>query len=515
MKPVRDVLRLLAEGVSQRAISHRCGVSRQAVQDYAFRARQAGLGWPLPPEMDDFELEQRLFPAAPKQNSAIHPQPDWEDVRIEMKRKGATLMVLHDEYRRQFPDGMGYVRFCQLYREYLKSLRSYLRGNYRAGEYAFVDFAGPTVTIYPFAGSGQKESAQIFVGVLGASGTVYAEAVRSQKLPEWLACHTRMYEAWGGTPEIVVPDNLKSAVIRPDRYAPEINESYRDHARHYGVSIIPARPWHPRDKAKAEQGVQLVERWILFRLRKIVFTSLADLNAEIRKLLEDLNHRTMKRVRRSRAELFDLIDRPALQPLPAAPYEYAEFALARVSPGYHFTYEQHEYSVPFGLINQQIKVRATCNSVEAYFQGRRVASHIRSHVAGGVTTDPHHRDPKHSAYLEWNREEAHRKAAQIGPSCLEFLQQVRLRERHIQHEQRAANALRRMVREFGPERVETACRRAIEVDAISANHINNLLRNHRESLPLRREPDAGAVIQHENLRGGEEFARYLAVGGRR
>jgi hypothetical protein len=235
-----------------------------------------------------------------------------------------------------------------------------------------------------------------------------------------------MYEAWGGTPQIVVPDNLKSAVTKPHRYMPEINPTYSDHASHYGVSILPARPWKPRDKAKAEVSVKLVERFVMFPLRKTKFTSLAQLNAQIATLLVVLNSKKMRRVEKSRLELFELIDRPALRALPATPYEYAEYALAQVDGGYHFSFNKSEYSAPYTLKNEQVKVRATSNTVEAYFRGKRVANHVRSYVVGEVTTDPTHRAPSHAAHLDWNREEALRQAAQYGPSCLEFLELVRV-----------------------------------------------------------------------------------------
>lgn len=513
MMPIREVLRLLADGVSGRAIAKRCHISRHTVQNYAFRAELAGVHWPIPEHLDDFALEELLFPAAAKDAVARHPQPNWENIHIEMKRdKCATLKVLHEEYLRQHPDGMMYVRFCQLYKKYVKKLKPYLRMNYRAGEYAFVDFVGPTVTIHAFD-NGAKEEAQIFIGVLGASGYIYAEAVRSQKIPDWLAAHTRMYEFFGGVPEIVVPDNLKSAVIRPDRYVPDLNASYEEHARHYGVSIIPARPHKPKDKAKAERSVQIVERAILFRIRKIMFTCLADLNAEIEKFLYDVNSANMKRFGRSRAELFEVLDRPALRLLPVTPYEYAEIQLVRVDAGYHFSFDQHAYSVPYQLINEQVKVRAAANTVEAYFRGKRVAIHVRSHVVGGETTDPTHRDPRHNAYLQWDREEALRQASLVGPACLKFLELIRIQEKHIEHEKRNAQSFQRLVKEFGAERVEAACSRAVSSDSIRVQHVRNLLTNNRESVPPLTNSEVGAVVEHDNLRSSEQFAKYMKAGG--
>lgn len=507
MNPVREVLRLLASGASQRAVSRQCRISRHAVGNYEFRATMAGLTWPLPDDLDDFALEEMLFPAAAKDAVARHPQPDWDAIHLECKRhKGATLKVLHEEYMHANPDGMGYSRFCQLYEKHVKKLRPYLRQSYRAGEFAFVDFAGPTVTIH--ASNGKNEEAHIFVGVLGASGMIYAEAIRSQQLPDWLAAHTRMYETWGGLPQIVVPDNLKSAVTHANRYMPDINPSYEEHARHYGVSIIPARPHMPRDKARAERSVQIVERAILFRLRKRMFTSLAELNEAIKEFLHDVNYGKTKRYPRSRAELFEMVERPALRPMPVTRYEFAEIKLVRADASYHFEFDGHAYSVPHSLIGRQLKIRATANTITAYYNGRRVAIHVRSYVFGGETTDPMHRHPRHAAYLAWDREEALRQAAQVGPACRGFLERVGIQEKHVQHEQRAAKAIQQLVRDYSAERVERACERALNAGTVKTSFLRNLLTNNRESMPPLRV-EAAAVLQHENLRSGEQFRSYL------
>lgn len=511
MKLIREVLRLFSEKCSMREISRRTQVSRHAVQDYLFRAGLVGITWPIPDEIDDCELEARLFPVAPRKKPSALTEPNWAEIDMELRRdKEATLTVLHQEYLQSNPNGLKYSSFCERFRAYRKSTKTYMRMAYKAGEYAFVDFVGRRMPVYFTDGSVQEM--QIFVGVLGASGLIYAEAVPSQKVPHWLVCHTHMYEAWGGTPQIVVPDNLKSAVIRTDRYAPTYNESYADHSSHYRVSIIAARPRKPKDKAPAERAVQFLGRSVLYPLRKMIFTSLAELNAEISKGVEKINRYASRRVGKSRYDLFLQLDKPALHPLPIKPYEYAEYAMTRVTDGYHFLFEHHEYSVPFSLAGKQIKVRATAHTVEAYCEGRRIASHSRSHIAGGVTTDNTHRHPDHAAYANWDRVEAMRQAELVGPACLEFLISYGKQANHIDREKRASGALQKNVREYGVERVERACKRALRDGAIQPRYVSNLLRNNRESLPTQNHNDDGVVIMHRNLRAKEDFGSHPNIG---
>ncbi|EQD71622.1 integrase catalytic subunit, partial [mine drainage metagenome] len=310
-------------------------VSKDAVADYLTRAAAAGLAWPLPAELDDGDLEQRLFPAFTNASATAKVEPDWGDVHQSLKVKGATLQILHEEYLADHPDGMAYSYYCQRYRDYKKTLKRYMRQVHVAGDKVFVDYAGPTIKIVINRASGETKQAQIFVGVLGASGYIYAEAVWSQSLPNWIASHARMFEDFGGVPAVVVCDNLKAAVTRASRTDPTVHATYLDMAGHYGTMIIPARPYKPKDKAHAENGVLVVERWILFRLRKRVFTSLVELNTAIRELLAEANNRPFKKMPGCRRTAFETIDRPALNLLPVDRYEFAEFRRVRVGLDYH------------------------------------------------------------------------------------------------------------------------------------------------------------------------------------
>ena len=508
MRPIRLALQLLAEGnFSVRQIAKTCAISRQAVVDYKFRAEQASLSWPLPESMDDFALEAILFPTRSDQERCRFPQPDWDDVYLMMKKKGATLKVLHEEYLDQHPEGMKYVRFCQRYDEYKKLLRTSMRFDYQAGDIAFVDYAGPTVTIHNMR-DGTKSTAQIFVGVLGACSYIFAEATWSQKLENWLDSHTRMYEAFGGTPQVVVCDNLKSAVIKPDRNEPEIHPAYREHARHYTVEIVPARAYRPKDKARAERAVQVVERWILFRLRKTIFTGLAELNAAIRELLKQVNAVPMRRINKSRAELFETLERPALRSLPATRYVYFDEELVRVGIDYHFEYDDHEYSVPHQLRGRQVTLRATATAIDVYFKGRRQVS-IPREYGPGRTTKPAHQSPEHAAYLDWNQQEALKRGLIVGANAHQFLSTLFSKTDHLDHKRRADKAIQSMAKDFGADRVDVACVRAIEIGRIDTQFVRELLRNRRENSRRRPANSDAAVTDHENLRSSEQFAKYL------
>lgn len=399
MRQIRDALRLTRDnGLSLRRAALSLGISRDAVKDYLTRFAAAGLSWPLPSDLDDAALEVLLFPLLASSAANRMPEPDWTVVHEELKKKGATLQGLHGEYLAINPNGIAYPTYCQRYREFKKTLKRSMRQEYHAGEKVFVDYAGPTIPITNIA-TGEIRHAQIFVGVLGASNYIYSEAVLSQQLPNWIASHARMFEHFGGVPEIVVCDNLKSAVTRASRTDPDIHPTYLDLARHYGTVILPARPYKPRDKAKAENGVLIIERWILFRLRKQIFTSLSDLNSAIQGLLADVNSRPFKKLTGCRLDALNKIDRPALKSLPVTRYVYAEFRKVRVGSDYHVEVEGHHYSAPHTLNRQEVELRITADTVEVLHRGRRVGSHVRS-FGPGLTTDPQHMRRPIATY--WN-----------------------------------------------------------------------------------------------------------------
>lgn len=502
MRKIREVLRLtLAEGLSRRQVGAAVGLPYTTVADYVQRARRGGLGeWPLPGDLDDRELEARLFSNTERPPSTSRPLPDWSKIHRELRRKGVTLQLLHLEYKERHPDGYQYTQFCELYRRWQRHLDVVMRQEHRAGEKLFVDFAGQTVPIIDPGTGIVSVEAEIFVTVLGASNYLYAEGFPSQELPCWIAGHVHAFQAMQGSPRIVVCDNLRSGVTRAHRYEPDINPTYLEMATHYQVAIIPGRSRKPRDKAKAEAGVQIVERWILARLRHRTFFSLAELNAAIRELVAELNRRPFKKLEGSRQSLFEELERPLLRPLPSRPYEFAIWKTATVSIDYHVEVERHYYSVPYQLVGEVLDVRVS-TTVELILQGRRVASHLRSYRRGGYTTDPSHRPDSHRRYLEWPPSRILNWARKTGPNTARLAQGVLESRPHPEQGFRSCLGIVRLGDRYGAARLEAACERALAVQAFSYRSVQSILKNGLDQRPLPASGPNHPARLHENLRG--------------
>ena len=339
MRQLRQMLRLARDGASSREIARVLGVARSTVQENLKRAMDAGLSWPLPGELTDDALEQRLFDrAGVKQGTRRRPEPNWAELVIDLKKPGVTMMVLWEEYRAVQPDGYGYSRFCELFRGFERRLSPSMRQDHVAGDKVFVDYSGKKIAIVD-PHTGEIREAEIFVAVLGASNFTYAEATWTQSLPDWIGAHVRMFRFFGGVPRLVVPDNLKAGVHKASFYDPELNRSYGMMASHYGVGVLPARPRRPKDKAKVENGVRFAQTCILGRLRRQTFFSLADANAAIAGALDRINDHVVRRLGVTRRHLFETIERRALAPLPGDEYEFAEWRLARVGVDYHVEHD--------------------------------------------------------------------------------------------------------------------------------------------------------------------------------
>ena len=416
MRKIIEVLRLKFEArLSHESIAAATRISKGAVTKYLQRAHEAGIVWPLPGQMDEAQLEALLFPrAAPLIER--HAAPDFAHLHQELKRKGVTLMLLWEEYATaHVGQAYRYSQFCLLYHRFAASLKRSMRQVHRAGEKLFIDYSGHTVPVID-AASGEICPAQIFVAVLGASSYTYAEATLTQQLPDWIASHVRCFEFMGCVPGLLVPDQLKSAIKLACRYEPEVTSTYEDLARHYGTAVLPARPAHPRDKAVVETSVLVVQRWILARLRNRQFFSLAELNAAIHELLIDLNNRPFKKLQGSRTSAFETIDRPAMTALPTTRYEFAQWKTALVGIDYHVEFEGHYYSVPHSLVRQKLELRVTATTVECFFRGRRVASHMRSAKRGAPTTLPEHMPESHRKHMQWTPGRLLNWALAIGPA---------------------------------------------------------------------------------------------------
>jgi transposase len=509
MRQVHAVLRLKwAVGLSDRQIAHRLSLSRPTVANYVQRARAAGLSWPLPGGLDATALEQRLFPPPAARGTLRHLAPDWAPGHRELKRKGVTLLLLWQAYKATRPEGFQYRWFCQAYRTWAAQLDVVMRQRHRAGEKLCVDYAGQRLEIVN-SHSGEIHQAQVFIAVLGASNYPYAEVTWTQRLPDWIGSHVRTCAAIGGVPEVVVPDNLKSAVHRAHRYEPALNRTYAELAPHYHVAIIPARAARPRDKAKVEVGVQVVERWILARLRHHTFFSLTEAHTAIAALLPELNAPPFKKCPGSRQQLFDTIDRPALRPLPARPYAYAEWKRARVNIDYHVDIEGHYYSVPYALVKQQLDVRLTTQVVELFHQGKRVASHRRSGHKGRHSTVAGHMPTAHRHYAEWTPQRLIRWATTSGPATSHVVATILESRPHPQHGFRSCLGRMRLGKSYGAERLEAACRRALKIGACSYKSIESMLKRGLDQRPLPQQPKTTPSVHHDNIRGPQYYASSL------
>ena len=504
MRKIREVFRLKFDcELSNRKIAKSCHIARSTVGEYLFRFQQAALGWPLPKDMDDVELEQLLYPPAPAPFACVRPLPDCNYVHCELRKKGVTLSLLWQEYKEQNPHGYQYSQFCHRYRQWAAKIDPVMRQEHRAGEKMFVDYTGQTVPVYDLH-SNQMREAQIFVAVLGASNYTYAEATWTQSLSDWIGSHSRAFAFFSGVPKVVVPDNLKSAVSKASFYDPDINPTYLDMADHYGTAVIPARVRKPRDKAKVEVAVQVVERWILAKLRNRQFFSLRQLNQAIAELLEDLNNKPFQKLPGSRKSAFESMDQPALNPLPSQPYQFAEWKKATVNVDYHIDVERHYYSVPHTLIKKKIDVRITNNTIECFYKSKRVASHIRSLHKGRHSTVKEHMPKSHQQWAQWTPDRFTRWAAKIGPHTQSLIENVLNSRAHPQQGFRSCLGILRLAKSYGNDRLEAASQRAVSIGGTSYRSVESILKHNLDQKPLPDQSPKSQPIEHINIRG----ARY-------
>jgi transposase len=504
MRKVKQILRLKLEvGMSNRAISRACNVGRETIRDYLIRFQESGLTWPEVAQMDEADVEQLLFTnSGSKGCSSKKVAPCWASIHEESKKKGVTLRLLWEEYYQSDPaSAYSYSQFCNLYKQWKKKLSPVMVQNYKAGELAFVDYAGVKVP-YINRLSGEVKEASIFVAALGASSYTYAEAQESERLDCWIRGHINAFEHFQGVPEIVVPDNLKTGVKSPCYYEPEINPAYDDLSIHYGFVVIPARVKSPRDKAKVETAVQVVERWVLAPVRKRTFFSVDEINEAIKPLLENLNNRQMKHLGRTRRQLFEAIDQPALKPLPQRPYEYAERKTATVAINYHVGFNKHYYSVPYTLVGSKVEIRATATTVEIFHRGQRVASHLRDDTPGRYTTEDSHMPSNHKRRKErWSPERFIRWAQSIGPQTCEVIKELLGSKRHPEQAYKSCMGVLKLADKYTLHRLENACRSANESNLCSYRHIRNILKNNMDKTLTQSSFKAYPVFSHEYVRG--------------
>jgi transposase len=487
-------------GRSHREVSASLRVSLGSITETLTRAGAARLDWTKVGELADDELAKVLYG---ERSPSSRPAPDCHWIHTERRRKGVTLQLLHVEYLEANPGGYQYTQFCEIYRGWLKRRRLSMRQVHRAGEKMFVDYSGQRPHFVD-PSTGEMIEVELFVAVLGASNYAFAEATRNQQGPSWIGSHQRAFTYFSGVPEATVCDQLKSGVVVACRYEPEVQRTYDELAEHYGTVIVPARPRSPRDKAKVEVCVQVAQRWILARLRNETFFSLDALNARIAELLEELNDRPMRQYKASRRELFERLERAVLRALPGRPFVYGTWKDAKVSIDYHVVAQGHYYSVPFVLVGEEVEVRLSAMTVEVFFRGQRVASHRRSSKRGAHTTNPDHMPLSHRKHLEWSPSRFIRWAKKIGPETAKLVEAILTERPHPEQGYRSCLGILRLEKKYGAKRLEAACARAFAAGARSYRHVDSILKNGLDSMPLSDRRSAAPPIVHENIRG----ARY-------
>lgn len=505
MRKLRDILRLRFEtGLSIRQIKAVTKASIGLIQKLITRAELLNLGWPLPDEMDEAQLQTLFYPPAEPKAHDRYEQPDCPTIRQELQQPHVTIQLIWEEYREQFTQ-RAYSRsqFSDIYRRWLKSKKRSMRQSHKAGEKCFVDYCGPTMSIVNPHTGGIRES-QIFVGVLGASNYTFAEATWSQKLADWLGSHSRMFTFFGGTPSVVVPDNLRSAVNKPCRYDPDLNPSYQQLAEHYGIAVIPARPYKPKDKSKAEVAVQIVERWIMARLRHHTFFSLAELNQCIKSLLTELNEKPFKQLPGNRRTAFETIEQRELKPLPNHPYEFVDIKQAKVNIDYHVQYDFHFYSVPDEYVGEKIELHVGDNLVTMYFRQRQIAQHPRKFIAGMSTIEAH-MPTRHQKHHAWTQERLITWAGTMGPEVKQWVvRQLDIKE-HPEQAYRVCLGLLNLTKQYPKQRLNAACKIANNNGLLRLKQVKSILKSNRDQLPEQSGLQIELPQGHDNVRGPNHF----------
>lgn len=502
MRKIRELIRLKYQAkLSHEAIARALCISKGVVAKYVARIEQRGLDPEALLAGEEAQVLQQLQPA-PRPQYGGRVMPDYARVHTELKRAGVTLTLVWQEYvaANAGAPTYGFSQFADRYRHYVASLRRSMRQVHRAGEKLFIDYAGQTV---PYGDEGDR--GQIYVAALGASNYTFACATERQRLEDWTGALVRTFEYLDGVPQLVVPDNARALIADPDRYEPRASATIADLAAHYGTAVLPARPRRPRDKGKVEVAVQIVERWILARLRDRRFGTLAELDAAIGDLLVDLNGRPFKRLPGTRRSAYEALDRPALKPLPVGRYEFARYSTTKVSIDYHIAVDEHFYSVPHALVQQSVEVRATAGAVEILHGGRRVAAHVRSGIRFGYTTVPEHLPAAHRAHLEWSPGRLVRWGEQHGVACAEVIRRILETRLHPEQGYRSCLGLLKLERQHGASRLEAACARALALGSARYLTVAQILKSRQESLPL---PGAGdwSSPEHAHLRGPKYYS---------
>lgn len=506
MRKIQEVCRLrLKMGLGINQIAGACNISTSTASAYVNKIEELSLSYEEISSLDEEAVYKLLFPVAVEMPLSEKAMPDFENLTKELKRKGVTLQLLYEEYRRDHPDGYSRSQFYEKYRNYAKKLDPVMRFNHKAGQKMFEDFSGDRPH-YTNPMTGERVEVELFVSALGASSYIFACAVDDQKVENFIKSNIRAFEYYGGCPECLVPDNLKSGVTSACYYDPEINRTFADMAEHYNVAVVPARAGRPRDKAKVENAVLQAQRRILAALRNRTFFSLHELNDAIREELDKLNRRPMAVTGKSRQELFEEIEKPALRPLPQERFEIYNYKPpTKLNIDYHVEVEKSYYSVPYTLIEGMIEVKYNSRVVEIYHKTKRIASHIRSYKKGEFITEDKHMPHEHRQYLEWTPERIKNWGGKIGPYTAMMMQRIMEGRKHPEQGFRSCLGIIRLSKQYTPERVENACKRALAVDAYNYRSVKSILQSGLDKVAYLEEQRDAKPIEHPNIRGGEYY----------
>ena len=500
IRMIKDILRLKYQGgLSHCAIARSLSISKGVVAKYLGLASAAGLDWQTTADLDEATLERRLIGRTGAETRVV--EADFARVHVELRRKGVTLMLLWQEYRaaNEGRRTWAYTQFCEHYKAFAKTLKRSMRQHRRAGEKLFIDYAGPTLAL------ADGTRAQIFVAAMGASSYTFACATADQSMRSWLGALSRALTFYGGCPQLIVPDNPRALVSEACRYEPKLNETVREFARHYDVSFLPARPYSPKDKATAESAVQVVERWLMARLRHTVLADVHAADAALAALLPSLNNRKFQKLDGSRASYFATLDLPALSALPSQRWQWVTFKTVKAHIDYHVEVDFHRYSVPHPLVGLELEARVTDALVEVLHRGQRVACHARSSRRGGFTTLDEHMPAAHRAHKDWTPERLIHWGGGIGANTGRFVTQLLQRFRHPEHGYRSCLGLLGLAKRYGPQRVEAACTLALELGAGQYRHVRDILANGRDLIARAAPAPEWVAPEHDNLRGAAYY----------
>lgn len=507
MRKIREILRLKYETkLSNRAIASACKVSNSTVGEYLKRAKAAGVNWPIR-EIEEDELYKQLFPEKERDpTQRVIPLPNWEEIRKEKLRKGVTLQLLWQEYKEIYPEGLQYSQFCHHYQQWRQTQKAPVkRIEHVGGEQMQVDYAGLKIPITD-PKTGRIKEAFVFVATLPASNYCYAEVQPKANQCNWNNAHVRAFEFFGGIVRIVVPDNLKTGITKPNYYEPGENIAYQELAEHYKFAVLPARIRKPRDKGKVENSVQNVERWVIAPLRHRTFFSVYEAEKAVKEQLDKLNNKIMKAVGRSRRQEFEEIDQPNLQPLPEHKYEYIETKTAKVNIDYHIEFEKHFYSVPYRLIHQRVEVRASERMIAVYYKGKPVASHPRNFRMGRFSTLRAHMPDNHKFLVDLNAERLIQSAEAIGPQTTNMIQAALQAKDIPQQAYRTCLGIIRLGNKYPLHLLEQACQSAFEAQIFSYSAVK------QELDLLQKQADltiTESLPSHENIRGATYYQERM------